>query len=69
METRLRSYEYAKLFGEGSSPTLYKDRLIVPWDHEGQSAIYAPQQADGRSYLEDQSCDEPTSGDTFSGRA
>ncbi len=26
-------------FGEGSSPTLYKDRLIVNWDHEGQSFI------------------------------
>jgi outer membrane protein assembly factor BamB len=28
-------------FGEGSSPTLAGDKIIVPWDHEGQSAIYA----------------------------
>ncbi|MFC1489753.1 PQQ-binding-like beta-propeller repeat protein [Candidatus Latescibacterota bacterium] len=27
--------------GEGSSPALYKDRLIVNWDHEGQSFIVA----------------------------
>jgi outer membrane protein assembly factor BamB len=26
-------------FGEGSSPVLYGDRLIVNWDHEGQSFI------------------------------
>lgn len=26
-------------FGEGSSPALYKDSLIVNWDHEGQSFI------------------------------
>ncbi|MFC1493455.1 PQQ-binding-like beta-propeller repeat protein, partial [candidate division KSB1 bacterium] len=26
-------------FGEGSSPRLYEDRLIVNWDHEGQSFI------------------------------
>jgi len=28
-------------FGEGSSPTLVDDRIIVPWDHEGQSSISA----------------------------
>jgi outer membrane protein assembly factor BamB len=28
-------------FGEGSSPALYKDRLIINWDHEGQSFITA----------------------------
>jgi len=28
-------------FGEGSSPALAGDRLIVPWDHEGQSFIVA----------------------------
>jgi outer membrane protein assembly factor BamB len=26
-------------FGEGSSPALYKNRLVVNWDHEGQSFI------------------------------
>lgn len=28
-------------FGEGASPTIYKDTLIIPWDHEGQSFIAA----------------------------
>ena len=28
-------------FGEGSSPTLFEDKLILPWDHQGQSSIYA----------------------------
>jgi len=28
-------------FGEGSSPALYKDRIVILWDHEGQSSIYA----------------------------
>ena len=28
-------------FGEGSSPALYKDRIVVLWDHNGQSFIVA----------------------------
>jgi len=28
-------------FGEGSSPTLEGDMILVPWDHEGQSYLYA----------------------------
>lgn len=28
-------------FGEGCSPTLARDKLIVPHDHEGQSSLYA----------------------------
>lgn len=28
-------------FGEGSSPAVYGDKLIVNWDHEGDSFIYA----------------------------
>jgi len=28
-------------FGEGSSPVLYKDTLVVNWDHEGDSFIVA----------------------------
>jgi outer membrane protein assembly factor BamB len=28
-------------FGEGSSPALYQDTLVIPWDHEGQSFIIA----------------------------
>ena len=28
-------------FGEGSSPYLYKDKLFILWDHEGDSYLYA----------------------------
>ncbi len=28
-------------FGEGSSPFLHKDTIVVPWDHEGQSFVIA----------------------------
>ncbi len=28
-------------FGEGSSPTLYGDTIVINWDHEGQSFIIA----------------------------
>lgn len=28
-------------FGEGSSPVLYNDKIVVNWDHEGQSFIIA----------------------------
>ena len=28
-------------FGEGSSPVLYGDKIVVTWDHEGQSFIIA----------------------------
>jgi outer membrane protein assembly factor BamB len=28
-------------FGEGASPALWGETLVVPWDHEGDSALYA----------------------------
>ena len=31
----------AMQFGEGSSPALYGDTLVVNWDHEGESYIVA----------------------------
>ncbi|MBZ0111201.1 MAG: PQQ-like beta-propeller repeat protein [Thermoanaerobaculia bacterium] len=34
--------------GEGSSPVLYGDTLVVNWDHEGQSFIVAFDKATGR---------------------
>lgn len=36
-------------FGEGSSPTLAGDKLIVPWDHEEQSFVYALDKANGKT--------------------
>ncbi len=34
-------------FGEGSSPALYKDKLFVVWDHQGESFIVALDKATG----------------------
>ncbi len=33
--------EIVMSFGEGSSPSIYKDKIIVVWDHEGASFIAA----------------------------
>lgn len=46
-------------FGEGSSPTLAGDRILVPWDHEGQSLLYALNKTTGKSVWTIQR-DEPT---------
>ena len=35
-------------FGEGSSPVLYDDRIVVNWDHEGQSFIIALDKKTGK---------------------
>ena len=35
-------------FGEGSTPALCGDKIIVNWDHEGQSFVTALSKADGR---------------------
>ncbi len=35
-------------FGEGSSPALYGDRIIVNWDHEGKSFIIALDKKTGK---------------------
>ncbi len=36
-------------FGEGSSPTLEGDKILVPWDHEGSSALYALDKLTGKT--------------------
>ena len=46
-------------FGEGSSPTLVDDKIIVPWDHEGQSSIFALDKLTGKTIWSTQR-DEPT---------
>ena len=50
-------------FGEGSSPTLDGETIIVPWDQEGPSKLIAIDASTGRSRWEVQR-DEPTSWDT-----
>lgn len=35
-------------FGEGSSPTLEGDKILVPWDHDGQSFLYALDKLTGK---------------------
>ena len=35
-------------FGEGSTPALYKDRVVVVWDHQGESFIVALDKKTGK---------------------
>ena len=46
-------------WGEGSSPALYRDRVVVTWDHEDQSFIVALDKRTGRE-LWRRSRNEPT---------
>jgi outer membrane protein assembly factor BamB len=46
-------------FGEGSSPTIAGDKILVPWDHEGQSYLYALDKTTGRTIWQTPR-DEPT---------
>jgi outer membrane protein assembly factor BamB len=50
-------------FGEGSSPTLAGDKIIVPWDHEGQSALFALDKLTGKTVWKTER-DEPTNWST-----
>ncbi len=36
-------------FGEGSSPTIEGDKILVPWDHEGPSYLYALNKRTGKT--------------------
>ncbi len=46
-------------FGEGSSPTLAGDKILVPWDHEGPSCLYALDKLTGATLWRTER-DEPT---------
>jgi len=46
-------------FGEGSSPTLAGQLLLVPWDHEGPSRLFAVDSISGQTVWETPR-DEPT---------
>jgi len=50
-------------FGEGSSPVLHGDRLVVNWDHEGDSFIVALDKKTGEEIWR-RSREEPTSWST-----
>ncbi len=47
-QTDLGRMQTRNEFGEGSSPALHQDWLIVPWDHEGESRLVAIDTADGQ---------------------
>ncbi len=47
-------------FGEGSSPTIIGDKILVPWDHEGPSALYALNKLTGDTIWTAERNDEPT---------
>ena len=46
-------------FGEGSSPTLDGDKILVPWDHDGPSILYALDKLTGKTIWKTPR-DEPT---------
>jgi len=50
-------------FGEGASPTIANDKIIVPWDHEGPSALYALDKLTGKTIWKTDR-DEPTNWST-----
>ena len=46
-------------FGEGSSPTLIGNKILVPWDHQGPSALYALDKLTGNTIWKE-AREEPT---------
>ncbi|RIK76556.1 MAG: hypothetical protein DCC67_13770 [Planctomycetota bacterium] len=50
-------------FGEGASPTLHLRTLLMPWDHEGQSMLYALDADTGQTKWQVER-DEPTTWNT-----
>ncbi len=48
-ERDLGKMETRRGFGEGSSPALYKGKLFVNWDHQGDSFIFALDAASGET--------------------
>ncbi len=41
-------------FGEGSSPAIYKDKIFIQWDHQGQSYLFAVNKKDGTDAWKDE---------------
>jgi outer membrane protein assembly factor BamB len=59
-QTDLGRMQTRNEFGEGSSPALHRDWLLVPWDHEGDSRLMAIDTADGQILWQVER-DEPSS--------
>jgi len=47
-------------FGEGSSPVVYDNKIVVLWDHEGQSSIFCLDKSSGKEIWKKER-DEPSS--------
>lgn len=62
-ETDLGDMRTRNEFGEGSSPALYGDTLVVNWDHEGDDFIVALNKKTGKELWRAER-DEPTSWST-----
>ena len=62
-ERDLGDMQTRSAFGEGSSPALFGDTIVVTWDHEGQSFIVALDKRTGEELWRDDR-DEPTSWST-----
>jgi outer membrane protein assembly factor BamB len=50
-------------FGEGESPALYGNRIVIQWDHEGQSGIICVDKTSGKELWKKER-DEPSSWST-----
>lgn len=50
-------------FGEGESPALYGNRIVIQWDHEGQSEIFCVDKTTGKELWKKER-DEPSSWST-----
>jgi outer membrane protein assembly factor BamB len=59
-ETQLGTMQTRMGFGEGSSPALFGDTLVVNWDHEGEDFVVALDKKTGKELWRTKR-DEPTS--------
>ncbi len=59
-EKRLGQMATRNNFGEGASPAVHGDVVVIPWDHEGDDFVVALNKRDGKE-LWRQTRDEPTS--------
>jgi outer membrane protein assembly factor BamB len=62
-EKDLGDMQTRNAFGEGSSPALHRDTIVVNWDHEGEDFIVALDSRTGKERWR-QSRDEPTTWST-----